>query len=230
MKKAIGAITALTCSAALCATAAAAPITVNVRVEGANKTIFDANVKTTAHSITRDSTGPHPCDGTNNGANKTPGPTVTGALDDASKVGHFSWTATWSNSFNDFFVNGIGPNTGTTATQYWIEALNFRDTTAGGCQVELHAGDQVLFYFVNGTAPKYALKLTGPKKARAHHKFRLRVVDGRTGKPVKGAKVSGHRTNAKGFVTLSLGKGTKHLRATFPNAVRSNVVVVRVAP
>lgn len=236
MKTKIGTLAVLT-TALACASAIAAPgqhvrsaataVTVNVRVEGVHRTIFDGNVKTSPHSISKDSTGPHPCDGTNNGANSTPGATVHTALDDASKAGHFTWAATWSSSFNDFFVTRIGPDTGN-ATNFWAEAVNFKDTSVGGCQVELKSGDQVLFYFVKGSS-KYTLKLRGPHSARVNHTFKVHVTDGKTGKPVKGAKVDGHKTNARGVVTLRLRHaGNTRLRATLPGSVRSNVVVVHV--
>jgi hypothetical protein len=227
MKTRIGALTALVAALA-CGTAAAAPLTVNVRVEGAHKTIFDGNVKTSPHAISKDSTGSHPCDGTNNGANSKPGPTVHSALDDASKAGHFTWAATWSTSFNDFFVTRIGPDTGT-GSSFWAEAVNFKDTSVGGCQQELKPGDHVLFYFVASGTSKFTLELKGPHSAHAGRAFKVHVIDGKTGKAVKGAKVDGHRTNAHGVASLRFRRaGTERLRATLPGSVRSNVLVVRV--
>ena len=63
--------------------ASALPVTVNLRVEGPDKTVFDGPVTTDGHSVTTDKGGTHECDGTNNGAYPEPGPTATGALDDA---------------------------------------------------------------------------------------------------------------------------------------------------
>lgn len=227
MKTRIGVLAALAIMLA-CAPAAAASITVNVRIEGLHHTVFDRNIKTAPHMITKDATGSHPCNGLNNGANSKPGPTVHSALDDASKVGGFTWAATWSTTFDDFFVTRIGPDTGTNVS-FWAEAVNFKDTTAGGCQVELKPGDQVLFYFVKSTSPKYLLKLSGPHTAQLGEQIRVHVVDGQTGKPVQGASVRGQKSNAHGYVKLRFDHtGLVELRATMPGALRSNFVGVRV--
>jgi hypothetical protein len=227
VKTRVGAVTALTAALA-CGSAAASPITVNVRVEGAHHTLFSGKVKTDGHAISKDATGSHPCDGTNNGANPKPGATVHSALDDASKAGHFSWTAKWSPSFNDFFVTSIGPDAGS-GSSFWGEAVNFKDTPSGGCQFELKPGDQVLLYFVASGTSKYTLKLSGSPTAKVGRSFKAHVIDGKTGKPVKGAKVGGHKTNASGVATLRFGKaGIRHLTATFAGSVRSNRLTVHV--
>lgn len=64
---------------------------VNLRIEGAEKTIFEGPIVTYGHNVTTASGGTHPCDGTNNNANPTPGPTCTSALDNASKLEKFPW-------------------------------------------------------------------------------------------------------------------------------------------
>src|SRR6476660_4510766 len=73
----------------------AAPTTVNLRVEGSSQTLYEGAVTTDAKTLTKDNTGPHPCDGTNGGVNPTPGPTMTGAMDDGLTAAGFSWAATW---------------------------------------------------------------------------------------------------------------------------------------
>ena len=64
---------------------------VNLRIEGANRTIFEDVIFTRGHTATTVSGGTHHCDGTNNHENAEPGPTCTSALDDASKLKHFTW-------------------------------------------------------------------------------------------------------------------------------------------
>ena len=66
-------------------------VPVFLRVEGADKTIFEAVVLTVGHSVTTVSGGTHICDGTNNNASLTPGATATGALDTASHKSRFTW-------------------------------------------------------------------------------------------------------------------------------------------
>ena len=66
---------------ATAATALAAPVTVNLRVEGSSKTLFEGPVTTDAKTLTKDGTGPHLCGGNGGGS---PGPTMTGAMDDGT--------------------------------------------------------------------------------------------------------------------------------------------------
>jgi len=228
MKLRIGTLAVLVAVIA-CVPAAAAPIKVTVRVETPTRTIFEGKVTTDTHApLTKDDTGSHPCDGTNGGANPTPGPTVTGALDDAATLGGFQWAATWSNSFNDFFINEIG-STATTGAQFWEAILNFKPTSAGGCQVEIHAGDQVLWAVGGGHTDKHILKLTGPAHAKAGKPFTVKVVDGKNGAVIKGAKVGGQKTDRKGRATLRVGKaGVKKLKATRSDSIRSNQLQVTI--
>src|SRR4051794_36470099 len=135
MKTRIGTLAVLTAVLA-CAPAYAAPIKVKLRVEGATHTIFEGAVHTDAHQVTGDQTGPHKCDGTNGGANTTPGPTATGALDSGSDSFNFSWAGSWSDSFEDFVVNQIGPDSSTNS-KFWGVAVNGRPLEVGGCQRKL---------------------------------------------------------------------------------------------
>jgi hypothetical protein len=189
MKSRIGALTALVFTLA-CTTAAAAPATVQLRVEGAKATIFEGKVTTDGHKIEQDKNGPQSCDGTNGGANPAAGPTITSALDDA---------------------------------------LNGTPAQAGGCQVQVKNGDEVLWAYDMFSA-KQILRLTGPKTAKIGTPFKVKVVDTLNGnKAVKGADVAGVKTNAKGVASLSYSdKGVLDLKAEAKNAVRSNTLVVRV--
>lgn len=65
--------------------------TVNLRIEGKNHTIFEGPVDTWPHDVNPKCGGKHHCDGTNNGANPEPGPTVTGVLDNAASAHRFTW-------------------------------------------------------------------------------------------------------------------------------------------
>lgn len=212
--------------AAAPAAAHAAPVKVNVRIEGAQRTLFDGDVVTDAETLSKDSTGPHACNGLNGGANTAPGATVTTALDAAASKAHLSWTASWSASFGDFLINSIGPDA-STATRYWLTALNFTPLQVGGCQAEVHSGDKVLWYF--GGTPKYLLDLTGPKRVKQRRSLHVKVIDGTTHKPIAGARVGGRRTNAAGVATLSYDSpGTHKLVATLTGSVRSNALAVNV--
>ena len=66
---------ALVLAALVAAPAAHAfPVTVNLRVEGPSKTVFDGPVTTDAHDVTTQTAGTHKCDGTNGAAEPEPGP------------------------------------------------------------------------------------------------------------------------------------------------------------
>ncbi|HEX8647709.1 MAG TPA: hypothetical protein VF715_12475 [Thermoleophilaceae bacterium] len=210
--------------AAIPATAAA--VKVNVRVEGKTKTLLERNVDTFVHEVTGDNTGPHRCDGTNGGASASPAPTLTGAFDDAAKKENLPWQGSWNASFEDFLINTIGPDSAT-SSQFWGTALNFRDTEAGGCQVKVESGDQVLIAY--DSFGKAKLRLTGPRGARAGERFTLFVLDGVTGKRVKGATVGGKRSSSAGRVYFRIReRGLLRFKAERADAIRSNEWKVRV--
>lgn len=225
MKSRNGALAVLALALACPSAATAAPATVKLRVEGAQQTIFEGTVRTDGHAIEQDRNGPQKCDGTNGGANPTPGPTVTSALDDA-----VAWDGTWNASFEDFLVNRIGPDAASD-NQFWGTALNWTPTELGGCQVRVKNGDEVLWAYDLFSAKQY-LKIRGPRLVRNGKRFRVRVVDAKAnGKPVKGATVTptGARTNAKGLVTLRASeRGTVAIKAERRGALRSNSLLVRV--
>lgn len=217
-----------------CAGAAwAAPATVNLRVEGSSQTLYEGSVTTDAKTLTKDSTGPHPCDGTNGGVNPTAGPTMTGAMDDGATAAGFTWAAAWNDSYQDFFIDRIGPDTNTGAPNYqpyWGYFQNWVATQIGGCQQQVSAGDSVLFAYSNYGEP--LLQLSGPGRAATGQSFSVMVQqnDGngnRTAAP--GASVQGKTTGADGQATLSFADpGVKRFKATRAGSVRSNAIDVCV--
>ena len=204
----------------------AGAVKVNVRVEGRHATLLERNVDTFVHPVTGDSTGPHKCDGTNGGASSTPGPTLTGAFDDAARKAGVPWQGSWSQSFEDFLIERVGPDAAT-STEFWGTVLNFRDTEAGGCQVKVEQGDQVLIAF--DSFGKTKLHLTGPRGTRSGDPFPLLVTDGATGRPVAGARVASRTTNRQGIVFVRKERrGLYRFKARAPGAIRSNQWKVRV--
>src|SRR3954449_759986 len=109
---------ALLASTAVAVPALAAPVAVNLRVEGRTATTLEASVTTDGHDVTTASGGTHHCDGTNGGVNPTPGPAATATLDDGAKLGHFSWDGTYNQGFDDYFVSRVGPDN-QTSSQFW---------------------------------------------------------------------------------------------------------------
>src|SRR3954447_4259206 len=114
---------ALVAGAVCAAPALAVPASVTLRVEGASTTTFEASVTTDGHTVTTASGGTHHCDGTNNGQAGGPGPTATAALDDAARLGGFTWDGTYFASFDDYLVNRVGPDS-STQSQFWGVFVN----------------------------------------------------------------------------------------------------------
>jgi hypothetical protein len=228
MKTRIGTLVVLTGALALAPAAYAAPTKVKVRVEGATKTLFEGAVTTDAHPVDGgDGSGPHTCDGTNGGASTTPGPTATGALDDATKLGNLTWSGSFDPSFSDFVVSKIGPDA-SSSSQFWGVAVQWNSLQVGGCQFKVSPGEEVLWAY-DLFNKKHILRLSGPKRARSGKRFTVKVVDGQTNKPVAGAKVGGKKTNSGGVARLRVSRlGTKRLKATEPTSVRSNQLAVKV--
>ena len=216
---------------ALCALAAqasfAAPVTVNLRVEGKDATLFEGPVTTDAKTLTKDASGPHPCDGTNGGANPTPGPTMTGALDDGTIAAGLTWDGTWFDGFDDFGINRIGPDASTN-TAFWGYALNYTPTQVGGCQQKVVSGDEVLFGY-DFFSKAHLLNLTAPTTARAGEPVTVKVVDGQDSSNVAGASVGGTLTGADGTAQVTFSQtGSQSLKAERADSLRSNAVVVCV--
>ena len=206
----------------------AAPVKVNLRVEASTTTLFEGPVTTDAKTLTKDGTGAHKCDGTNGGANASPGPTLTTALDDGSIAGGFTWDATWSSGFDDFFINRIGPDTNGGPPNFpsWGYARNYVPSQVGGCQEKVQAGDDVLFArFLK----VHLLKLAGPASANTGQPVVVSVTDGQNGMAVAGASVAGQLTGADGKATVQFGSaGKQRLKAERADSVRSNALEVCV--
>ena len=232
------------------ASAANIPTLVNLRIEGAEDTIFEGTVLTRGHNVTTVSGGTHKCDGTNNGANPTPGPTCTSALDDAAKIHGFTFDGyvflykptmivekwrnlchyrTFSTAFDDFFITSIGGDS-QTATEFWGILLNFQFIPVGGCQQEVKFNDEILFAF-NAFNAAHFLKLTGPDFTHINQPIVLTVTDGETGSPVAGADVDGQTSDANGHVSLTFTKiGQEEVKAQMSDSIRSNQITITVLP
>jgi len=224
---ALAVLTALACGTAATAAAEAAPTKVSVRIEGKTKTIFEGTVKTDVHEVDAgDGSGAHKCDGTNGGANATPGPTATGAMDDAVKLAGLTWTGSYDASFEDFLVNRIGPDSAS-SSQFWGVAVQGKSLQVGGCQAIVTTGDEVLWAY--DSFSKKLLRASGPKTTRVGRLTKVKVIDTEKGKPVAGARIGGKKTNAGGIAKLRFKTtGKKRLKATASKAIRSNQLVVKV--
>ena len=145
--------------------------------------------------------------------------------DDASIQDSFTFAATWYSSQGDFFVTQLGPDANGGAPTYpsWGYAVNYQAGSAGGCELKLATGDQVLwaYDFFNKT---HLLKLTGPAAANVGQPVTVTVTDGSTGTAMMGASVGGQTTDVQGHASITFSHtGTQSLKADHPaDSVRSN--------
>lgn len=235
--------------------ALAAPVTVDLRVEGASATLYEGPVTTAPETFeTASSGGSHPCDYASNGpsggfANEgAAAGTPTTALHDAAMSSGLAFDAEWFGSGvsngnpGDFFVSKVGPdaNGGAPTFPSWGYAVNYTTANVGGCQIALAPGTEVLWAY-NYFNLAHLLVLSGPASAEAGVPFTVHVADGRTGEPIAGASIgtfasgdttpldSASPTDASGntMVTVS-SAGSLALKASQPESVRSNALGVCV--
>jgi hypothetical protein len=218
--------------------ASAAPVTVNLRIEGPTSTVFEGPVTTDVRPFqftTGADTAPHECDATaaaNGGTSPTPVPTRGAAMAAASFAAPFSTSGTFfappigSPSFDEV---GGQPTTFNAATnEFLVEYKNGVAASIGSCGDPIANGDDVLFAY--GTDAEPLLQLSGPAAATAGTPFTVRVIDQKTGAPVAGASIGGATTDAAGNAVVTVAQaGVQRLKATKAGAIRSNALVVSVA-
>jgi hypothetical protein len=224
-----GALALLTLAAA--PAALAVPVTVNLRVEGPSRTVFDGPVTTDGHDVTTDTAGTHKCDGTNGGAEPEPGPTATAALDDAAKLGGFTIDGPYGNfGIDDYFIERVADESIDPNSQYWSLWINHSFSDKGGCQKRVAAGQDVLWAGIPFSV-SVPLKLTGPNSAVTGQPLQVQVTDGSNGDAQSGATVGGATTGADGRATLTFPEeGIYRLKAEKPDTIRSNTIVLCVDP
>lgn len=205
-----------------------------LRVEGLTTTIFEGTIWSRGHFVTTPSGGTHHCDGTNLNANPKAGNTPTATLDIASKLAHFPFDGTFSNTFDDFFITSIGPDT-QTSTKFWGLLVNYSFTPVGGCQFQTAKNDHVLWAYDAFNAAHF-LKLDVPKTVKRNQPFVVTVTDGSTGLPVAGATVkvvlggsATATTDTAGHATFTLGSGAYKFKAEAPSSIRSNAEEVKIS-
>lgn len=219
-------------------------VEVNVRIEGKTKTIFEGPIWTEGHDVhssepdggnPAEDTAEHPCDGINSldPENIAPGPTPTAASVDAMEtIGETEeMDGQWYPGFNDYFVKqwGAEEENAEHEGKSWGILVNNVYTDVGGCQWQLHTGDEVLWiYNAFQSRPILGLFASGehyssgvrPLTATAEldRPFAVEVdaydddaedqppaTPTRTSentKPYEGAQVAPVQTSAKGFETV----------------------------
>ena len=211
--------------------ALALPVTVNLRVEGPTKTVFDGPVTTDGHDVTTQAGGTHECDGTNGGAEPVPGPTATAALDDAAKLVGFTIDGPYGNfGIEDFFLERVADQQIDPSSGYWSLWINHAFSDKGGCQKRIHAGQDILWAGIPFSV-SVPLKLSGPTAATTGQPVLVQVTDGQTGAAQEGATVGGATTGPDGRAALTFAdEGIYRLKAEKPDTIRSNTIVLCVDP
>jgi hypothetical protein len=214
---------------ALAAPAGAAPVTVNLRVEGATTTQFEGPVTTDTRSLVdgNDGSGPHPCDGTSNGG--APGPTAGAALVQAAERLGGSFRANWNAGLKDVLVVQINGETHEfdTTGDFWGFWFNHGFSNFGVCGTRVATGDEIVV--ASATGSESVLALSGPAAARRGDTVTVTVTDWTTGDPVAGATVAGAMTGPDGKATITLtDTGTKTFKASKAGQIRSNALSMTV--
>jgi hypothetical protein len=211
--------------AALAATPAlAAPATVNLRIEGPTKTLFEGQVTTDVRpfQFTGDPVS-YECDGLPPaGTSSVPVPTRGAAITAAAQSTPFSMTGMFNTQFQSpSFVEIGGENVQSAGSSFLGEYKNGQFAAAGACGDPIASGDDVLFAYGTGSEP--LLKLTGPSTAAPGAGVTVRVTTW-DGSPVAGASVEGHASGADGSVVVGPydARGNHDLKASKDGTIRSN--------
>jgi hypothetical protein len=207
--------------------AAADPVTVQLRIEGATRTIFEGPVTTDTRSFqfTGD-TESHRCDGTaaTGGTSAAPVPTRGAVIAQASETAPFGIAGTWHPQFGASFttIDGDSVAFDPATNRFLGEYENGVFASLGACADGVQRGDDVLFAYGDGS--ETLLALSGPADADAGDTVTLRVTDATSGAAVAGATVGGVQTGADGTARVGPLAETAHrdFKATRPGAIRSN--------
>jgi hypothetical protein len=224
----------LLAAALLPATAVAAdPVTVNLRIEGATKTLFEGPVSTGVRDFrfTNDTTS-HTCDGTPRLGGSSPAavPTRGAVLAEAADTAPFDLEGTWNDQFGPSLTRIAGESVAfdPATNRFLAEYENGQFASVGACSDDSHTGDDVLFAYADGS--ETLLALSGPAQGTPGGSVTLKVTDAGSGAPVAGATVDGATSGADGTVTVGPLATAPHedFKASKAGAIRSNRVRVCV--
>lgn len=214
------------------ATAIAAPVTVTLRVEGPETTLYEGPVTTDvrgfvfsqdAPSTAVNETQPQKCDGTApEGSSPAATPTAGAAFATAIASG-LVVTGTWGSYGPSFTtISGQAVSYDSATNKYLSEYLNGVNPMVGACSQPIVDGDEVLFAYSEYGSVN--LKLAVPAQLAPGQSATATVTDRVTGKPVSGATIDGRASDADGKVQVGpfTTTGPRILKASKPGTVRSN--------
>ena len=226
IRSSAGLAAGLVLAALLPSTAAAAPVTVNLRIEGPTRTLFEGPVTTDVRQLrfTGESTG-HTCDGTAaiGGPSATAVPTRGAVIAQAAETAPFELGGTFG-EFGATFETVAGESVGfdPATNRFLAEYENGQFASLGACADESQTGDDVLFAYGDGSEP--LLALTAPRQGSAGGSITLTVTNAASGAPVAGASVGGELTGIDGKVSVGPLSDVPHadFKASKSGAIRSN--------
>ena len=164
----------------------AAPVTVDLRIEGKTKTLYEGTVTTDVRTVDLgDGTGSHACDGTANPATPVPGPTRGAAFMTAAQgPGGFTFTGTYTFDMGFTVIAGdnvgFDPGTG----EFLAEYKNGQFASFGSCGDQVATGDKVLYAYATGS--EQLLELSGPATVAPGAPATFKVTDAGDGGRCRG--------------------------------------------
>lgn len=213
--------------------ALAAPVTVDLRIEGRTTTLFEGPVTTDVRTFRfTDNPMEYTCDGTDasGGSSPTPQPTRGAVITQASLATPFSTRGTFSARFKSPSFDEVAgedvrfdPDTG----RFLGEFENGQFASVGSCADTVQSGDKVLYAYTDGNEP--LLALAGPATAKPGDTVELTVSDAGDRSAVAGATVGGQTTDSAGKARVVVSeRGPNAFKATKTGTVRSNATSVCV--
>jgi hypothetical protein len=246
MRPVLSAAVAVCCVFAAAGPAAAKSVPIDLRVEGANGRALTADRYETAGTKIKTTKQPPSCNGS--GATKQlPGATALGTLVDGALVNRRLDPLLVSDEFSfGLLVCGVGGDNAGGASSFWLYKVNHVSPEVAADQFSVKAGDDVLWYFVNGAQNSGdELALAAPARVRPGRQFDVSVSAydfAGAKRPAAGATVAGGgataTTDATGVAHLTLNRtGNRTLRATLdpnipsaPTKVCVNATLSKCAP
>jgi hypothetical protein len=211
--------------------APAGAVTVNLRIEGPTRTLFEGPVTTGVRDFrfTGETAG-HRCDGTAalGGPSPVPVPTRGAVVAQAAETAPFAIEGTWNDQFGASFsrIDGESVAFDPATNRFLAEYENGQFASLGACADDAQTGDDILFAYGDGS--ETLLALSGPARGTPGKRIKLRVTDAATGAPVAGATVGGATTGPRGRALVGPLTSAAHAdyKAFKTGAIRSNRIRV----
>ena len=154
-----------------------------------------------------------------------------GARHGLSAAGRSRGTATWSQSFQDFIVNRIGPDDRPRKAFWGVSRSTARSPSVGGCQHSVKNGDDVLWVY-DEPRQEVPAEAHRPAHGARRHAVPVKVTDEKDGALAGATPWSAARSPTRSGIALLRYRtaGTRRLKARRADSLRSNQLAVKVLP